>query len=64
MQVHDELVFDVYTEETDAVKSIVENSGGKVWFESKENQGSNFYFTLPINGMQPKEGSHSLEAVK
>jgi len=29
------------------VKSIVEGHSGKVWFESKENRGSTFYFTIP-----------------
>jgi len=29
-------------------KSIVEKSGGKVWFKSKEGEGSTFWFTLPI----------------
>jgi signal transduction histidine kinase len=29
-------------------KSIVEKHGGKIWFESKEGEGSAFYFTLPI----------------
>lgn len=28
-------------------KQIVENSHGKIWFESKENNGSTFFVTLP-----------------
>jgi len=28
------------------VKSIIEKHGGKIWFESNENMGSTFYFTL------------------
>ena len=30
------------------VKNLVEKHGGKVWFESEENKGSTFYFTLPV----------------
>ena len=29
-------------------KSIVEKSGGKIWFKSKEGEGTTFWFTLPI----------------
>jgi len=29
-------------------KNIVEAHGGKMWFESKENVGTSFYFSLPI----------------
>ncbi|MCD6402659.1 HAMP domain-containing histidine kinase, partial [bacterium] len=29
-------------------KAIIEKSGGKIGFQSKENKGSTFYFTLPI----------------
>ncbi|MFA6271817.1 MAG: ATP-binding protein [Patescibacteria group bacterium] len=42
------------------VKSIVEHSGGKVWFESVENVGSTFYVNLPLRGMQKKEGTKEL----
>jgi len=29
------------------VKGLAEQLGGKIWFESKENVGSSFYFSLP-----------------
>lgn len=32
------------------VKSYVEKWGGKVWFESKEEEGTTFYIILPIHG--------------
>jgi signal transduction histidine kinase len=29
-------------------KDIIENHRGKIWFQSKENEGSIFFFTLPL----------------
>ncbi len=31
-------------------KSLVELWGGKIWFESEENKGTTFYFTIPTMG--------------
>ncbi len=43
------------------VKSIMDQSGGKAWFESIENKGSTFYAEIPLSGMKKKEGAKSLE---
>jgi len=42
------------------VKAIVDQVGGKVWFESEENKGTTFFATIPVQGMKKKEGSKDL----
>lgn len=44
-------------------KMIVEESGGKIWFESPGvGKGATFYVSLPIKGMSKKEGERGLAA--
>lgn len=42
------------------VKSIIENSGGEIWFESEKNKGAKFFLRLPKSGMVKKEGTKTL----
>jgi PAS domain S-box-containing protein len=36
------------------IKNLAEGLGGNLWFESKENAGSTFYFTLPKSRVAPR----------
>ena len=46
------------------VRSIATSSGGRVWFESKEGEGTTFFFEIPMAGMQARAGSKPLEPAK
>jgi len=42
------------------VKAIIEQSGGKIWFESEENKGTTFFVSIPLAGMMAKGGTKEL----
>lgn len=46
------------------VKSVIEQFGGKVWFDSVEDKGSTFYATVPLKGVKRREGTKGLENTK
>jgi signal transduction histidine kinase len=39
------------------VKTMIENIGGSIWFNSKEKEGTTFYVALPATGMKKKVGT-------
>lgn len=46
------------------VKSIIEDSSGRVWFESEENNGSTFYVRLPASGMKARKNKKATKPPK
>jgi signal transduction histidine kinase len=42
------------------VKSVLDHSGGLIWFTSRENEGTLFYVAIPMTGMRVKEGGKQL----
>lgn len=43
------------------VKSIIDQVGGNIWFESEEGKGTRFFVTIPLKGMKKKEGIKKLD---
>ena len=42
------------------IKSILDNSGGKISFESEQDKGTTFQVKFPLTGMHKKEGTRQL----
>jgi PAS domain S-box-containing protein len=43
------------------IKVLAENLNGEVWFKSKENKGSSFYFALPLKDSPTKIGTFRIQ---
>ena len=46
------------------VKSILDHIGGDVWFSSKENEGTIFYFTIPLNRIKQNKSKTLLNLLE
>ena len=42
------------------VKQILDQSGGNIFFESREKEGTTFHIKIPLSGMRKKSGTKAL----
>ena len=42
------------------IKSIIDQTGGEIWFDSEENKGTTFYVLAPISWMEKRSGTRKL----
>jgi signal transduction histidine kinase len=42
------------------IKSILDNTGGKITYKSEQNKGTEFHVFIPISGMKKKKGTKEL----
>lgn len=45
-------------------KSIIDASGGSIWFQSEQNKETSFYVSFPLSGMKSKKGNRILNEIR